>query len=216
MRLLETTLIRVGNEEYARDNRSFGLTTLRDQHVDVNGSTLQFKFRGKSGKRHAIDLARPPPGADRQALPGPARARSCSSTLTTTASRRTSTPRDVNDYLREIAGAGFHRQGFSHLGRHRAGRVALQEFEAFDSPGPGQEEHRPRDRDGGRAAGQHAGRLPQVLRPPGGPRAVPGRHDARTLKQRAEEELAGRSEAAARGGGRPGVAPAAAQGRGWG
>src|SRR4051794_25265027 len=48
VRLLETTLIRVGNEEYARDNKSFGLTTLRNKHVDVDGSKLRFEFRGKS------------------------------------------------------------------------------------------------------------------------------------------------------------------------
>ena len=50
VRLLETTLIRVGNEEYARANKSFGLTTLRDRHVDVDGAELRFEFRGKSGK----------------------------------------------------------------------------------------------------------------------------------------------------------------------
>ena len=56
VRLLETTLIRVGNEEYARQNDSFGLTTMRDRHVDVSGATLKFEFRGKSGVAHAIDL----------------------------------------------------------------------------------------------------------------------------------------------------------------
>jgi DNA topoisomerase-1 len=54
--LLETTHIRVGNEEYARDNKSYGLTTLRTQHVDVKGQTIRFHFRGKSGKSHEIDL----------------------------------------------------------------------------------------------------------------------------------------------------------------
>lgn len=56
VRLLETTLIRVGNEEYARDNDSYGLTTLHDDHVDVNGATLRFCFRGKSGKEHTVDV----------------------------------------------------------------------------------------------------------------------------------------------------------------
>jgi DNA topoisomerase-1 len=51
VRLLETTLIRVGNEEYARQNESFGLTTMRDRHVNVSGATLKFAFRGKSGTR---------------------------------------------------------------------------------------------------------------------------------------------------------------------
>src|SRR5262249_24344490 len=56
VRLLETTLIRVGNEEYARSNESFGLTTLRDRHVEVNGRGLRFEFRGKRGIKHLIDI----------------------------------------------------------------------------------------------------------------------------------------------------------------
>ena len=54
--LLERSLIRVGNEEYARQNESFGLTTMRDKHVRVSGGTVRFQFRGKSGKHHAIDV----------------------------------------------------------------------------------------------------------------------------------------------------------------
>lgn len=57
VRLLETTLIRVGNQEYARDNRSFGLTTLRNRHVDIEGGTLRFNFRGKSGQEHSVAIA---------------------------------------------------------------------------------------------------------------------------------------------------------------
>jgi DNA topoisomerase-1 len=56
VQLLEKTLIRVGNEEYARHNRSFGLTTMRDQHAKIRGSNVRFEFRGKSGIEHAIDL----------------------------------------------------------------------------------------------------------------------------------------------------------------
>src|SRR5918993_186629 len=56
VQLLEKSLIRVGNDEYARANRSFGLTTLRNKHVDVKGSTLKFEFRGKSGVRHSQDV----------------------------------------------------------------------------------------------------------------------------------------------------------------
>ncbi|HEY5425768.1 MAG TPA: hypothetical protein VIJ77_04385, partial [Candidatus Tumulicola sp.] len=54
--LLETTLIRVGNEEYARENHSFGLTTLRNRHASVKGAKLRFEFNGKSGVRHRVDL----------------------------------------------------------------------------------------------------------------------------------------------------------------
>ena len=56
VRLLECTGIRVGNDEYARANRSFGLTTLRDHHVEISGSKLRFQFRGKSGKIHDVAL----------------------------------------------------------------------------------------------------------------------------------------------------------------
>lgn len=56
-RLLETTFIRVGNEEYARTNQSFGLTTLKDRHVKIEGAMIRFRFRGKSGKQHEITLA---------------------------------------------------------------------------------------------------------------------------------------------------------------
>lgn len=54
--LLETTLIRVGNPEYAKQNRSYGLTTLKSRHLEVHGSSMHFEFRGKSGKLHALDL----------------------------------------------------------------------------------------------------------------------------------------------------------------
>ena len=56
VRLLELTLIRVGNDEYARLNRSFGLTTLRDRHASVRGSSVRFRFRGKSGRLHEVGL----------------------------------------------------------------------------------------------------------------------------------------------------------------
>ncbi len=56
VRLLDTTSIRIGNEEYARENGSFGLTTMRDDHVEVTGTKVRFHFRGKSGKDHEIDV----------------------------------------------------------------------------------------------------------------------------------------------------------------
>ena len=59
VRLLDTTLVRVGNDEYARQNRSFGLTTLRRRHADVSGSVLRLHFRGKSGKEHELSLDDP-------------------------------------------------------------------------------------------------------------------------------------------------------------
>ena len=68
VRLLETTLIRVGNAEYARDNKSFGLTTIRHHHVEVNGSTIEFEFRGKGGKMHKVSTG-PPSCPHRARLP---------------------------------------------------------------------------------------------------------------------------------------------------
>src|SRR5262249_33682617 len=56
VRLLETTLMRVGNAEYALHNHSFGLTTLRDRHVQIAGATVQLQFRGKSGKQHTVRI----------------------------------------------------------------------------------------------------------------------------------------------------------------
>ena len=59
VRLMDTTYMRVGNEEYALSNRSYGLTTLRTRHVDVRGSTLQLRFRGKSGVQQSVQLSDP-------------------------------------------------------------------------------------------------------------------------------------------------------------
>ena len=56
VRLLEETLIRIGNEEYAKENESFGLTTLRRKHVEIRGDHIRFHFKGKSGKKHDIDI----------------------------------------------------------------------------------------------------------------------------------------------------------------
>ncbi len=84
VRLLEKTRIRVGNPEYARENRSFGLTTLRDRHADVGTSQIRFKFKGKSGKVHQISVsdrrlarivARSPRGHSRSSRRSPPRHR---------------------------------------------------------------------------------------------------------------------------------------------
>ena len=89
VRLLELTLIRVGNDEYARLNRSFGLTTLRDRHASVRGSSISFRFRGKSGgpTRWACATDASPRSSGAAAT---CPARSCSSTWARTASRSTS------------------------------------------------------------------------------------------------------------------------------
>ena len=106
VRLLETTLIRVGTRAYAEQNKSYGLTTMRNRHVEVNGATLQFDFVGKSGKRHCVQLS------DRRAarilkqlqeLPG----QELFQYLDEAGERRTVESADVNAYLREISGDDF-------------------------------------------------------------------------------------------------------------
>jgi DNA topoisomerase-1 len=111
VRLLECTRIRVGNDEYARANRSFGLTTLQDRHVEVSGSSLRFEFRGKSGKTHNVSLS------DRrlarivqrcQALPG----EDLFQYVDEEGVRQTVGSGDVNDYIREISGEEFTAKDF--------------------------------------------------------------------------------------------------------
>ena len=77
VQLLEKTLIRVGNDEYARHNGSFGLTTMRDNHAHITRSTIRFQFKGKSGKFHDIEFSDARLGTDRAAMPGAARIASC-------------------------------------------------------------------------------------------------------------------------------------------
>src|SRR5437773_5160583 len=132
VRLLETTLVRVGNEEYARENHSFGLTTMRDQHADVSGSTIRFEFRGKGGIRHSVDLhdGRLARIVKRcQDVPG----QELFQYLDDNGERHSIGSADANDYLYAICGEEFTAKDF----RTWAGTVlaagALQEFEAFDS-----------------------------------------------------------------------------------
>ena len=106
IRLLELTLIRVGNDEYAKLNRSFGLTTLRDRHARVEGASVRFRFRGKSGRQHEVDLR------DRrlatvvrrcQDLPG----QELFQYVDKDGEVRDITSDDVNAYLREASGGDF-------------------------------------------------------------------------------------------------------------
>ena len=111
VRLLETTLIRVGNDEYARQNDSFGLTTLRERQVRVRGGTLQFRFRGKSGVRHDIELTDPRLARivrRMQDLPGEELVQYVDDAGQT---RRVESA-DVNAYLKEITGQEFTSKDF--------------------------------------------------------------------------------------------------------
>jgi DNA topoisomerase-1 len=111
VRLLERSLIRVGNDEYARQNHSFGLTTLRDSHVRVRGARLRFEFRGKSGVRHAVDVTdRRLARVVRQCrdLPG----QELFQYLDETGCRRNVTSSHVNAYLKEVTGEAFTAKDF--------------------------------------------------------------------------------------------------------
>jgi DNA topoisomerase-1 len=111
VRLLETTLIRVGNEEYAKENHSYGLTTLLQRHVDVTGAHIHFRFRGKSGVKHDIDLddARLAEIVRQcHELPG----QELFQYLTDSGDWHDVDSADVNDYLHEIAGEEFTAKDF--------------------------------------------------------------------------------------------------------
>jgi DNA topoisomerase I len=111
VQLLEKTLIRVGNDEYARENNSFGLTTMRDRHVKVNGSTVRFAFRGKSGRRHAIDVRSRRLAAIVKRcrdLPG----YELFQYVDDDGERQVIDSSDVNQYLREITGEDFTAKDF--------------------------------------------------------------------------------------------------------
>ena len=132
VQLLEKTLIRVGNDEYARDNQSFGLTTLRDSHARISGSTIRFRFRGKAGKFHDIAFsdARLARIVKRcQELPG----RELFQYLDEDGNVQDIGSADVNDYLREVMGREFTAKDFrTWTGTVLAAR-ALQELREFGS-----------------------------------------------------------------------------------
>jgi DNA topoisomerase I len=132
VRLLETSLIRVGNDEYARENHSFGLTTMRHRHASVRGATMHFRFRGKSGVVHECEMQ--------------------SAALARVVKRCQDLPGqelfqyvdehghvcdigsgDVNDYLRKVSGREISAKDFRTWAGTSLAAQALQEFEEFDS-----------------------------------------------------------------------------------
>ena len=133
VRLLETTLIRVGNDQYARSNNSFGLTTLRDRHAAINGSKIRFEFNGKSGIEHEIDLTDPRLAKivkQCQELPG----QELFQYLDDDAQVRDIGSADVNQYIREITGGEeFTAKDFRTWAGTVLAAMALREVEAFTS-----------------------------------------------------------------------------------
>jgi DNA topoisomerase-1 len=132
VRLLETTLVRVGNEEYARANHSIGLSTMRDHHVRIGGGTLRFEFKGKGGKRHTIELHDPRIAhivRRVQDLPG----QELFQYLDDDGRTQDVKSEDVNDYLRQIAGAEFSAKDFRTWAGTVLAAIALRQFERFDT-----------------------------------------------------------------------------------
>lgn len=132
LRLLETTYLRIGNEEYARQNHSFGLTTLRNRHVDVRGSTVRFLFKGKGGREVSLDVS------DRRVaavikrceeLPG----QMLFQYVDDGGDRRTVTSDDVNHYLREVSGGEFTAKDFRTWAATVLAACALRELATFES-----------------------------------------------------------------------------------
>ena len=130
--LLETTLIRVGNDDYAKANKSYGLTTLKNRHVDVEGAELRFAFKGKSGKmwnlrikdRRVAKIVR-----QCQEIPG----QELFQYVDEDGTRQDVTSADVNAYLKEITGREVTAKDFRTWAGTVLAALALKEFETFDS-----------------------------------------------------------------------------------
>jgi DNA topoisomerase I len=132
VQLLERTFIRIGNEEYARENKSFGLTTMKDRHVEVKGAKLRFRFRGKSGREHEIDVT------DRrtakivsklQDLPG----QDLFQYVDDDGQICDITSQDVNEYLREITGEDYSAKDFRTWAGTVLTAIALNAQEKFET-----------------------------------------------------------------------------------
>ena len=130
--LLELTLMRIGNEEYARTNKSFGLTTLRTRHVQVDGSAVAFHFKGKSGVRHAIRLSDQRLARVLQRmreLPG----QELFQYVDEHGAHHGVDSGDVNDYLREVTGEDYTAKDFRTWSGTLLAALALQAFEQVES-----------------------------------------------------------------------------------
>ncbi|PYI93573.1 MAG: DNA topoisomerase I [Verrucomicrobia bacterium] len=132
VQLLERTFIRIGNEEYVKENKSFGLTTIRHHHVEVTAAKLKFRFRGKGGKKHEVDVT------DRrlakiirqlQDLPG----QEIFQYVDDEGEVQDVTSQDVNDYLREITGEEFTAKDFRTWAGTVLAAIALNSQEAFEN-----------------------------------------------------------------------------------
>jgi DNA topoisomerase-1 len=132
VRLLELSLFRIGNCEYAKANGSFGLTTLRDRHAHIHGNHIQLSFRGKHGIRYETDIDDPRLARIVKAcrdLPE----YELFQYLDETSARHTVSSTEVNAYLREITGEEITAKDFRTWAGTNLAALALREFEQVDS-----------------------------------------------------------------------------------
>ncbi|MBC8075202.1 MAG: DNA topoisomerase IB [Chloroflexales bacterium] len=159
VRLLETTLIRVGNDEYARQNSSFGLTTMRDRHVKVEGASIRFRFRGKSGIDHTISLT------DRKLA---AIVKRCQDVpgyelfqyVDANGPRQRVNSNDVNAYIKEITGQDFTAKDF----RTWAGTLLAAQTLGAMEPATSATQARRRITQAMREVSERLGNTPSVCR----------------------------------------------------
>lgn len=132
VRLLERTCMRIGNEQYARENKSFGLTTIKDRHVTVKGAQLRFRFRGKSGRQHEVDVT------DQRIativsklddLPG----QDLFQYVNDDGELGAVASHDVNDYLREITSDNFTAKDFRTWAGTVLAAIALETQGKFET-----------------------------------------------------------------------------------
>jgi DNA topoisomerase I len=130
--LLETTLIRVGNDDYARQNKSYGLTTLKNRHVAVNGAEVRFRFTGKGGKQWSLTVKNRRVAKiirTCQELPG----QELLQYVDEQSRQQDITSTDVNAYLRELTGQDITAKDFRTWAGTVLAALALEEVEGFDN-----------------------------------------------------------------------------------
>ena len=182
IKLLETTLVRVGNDEYAEANKSFGLTTMRDRHVRVARGKVRMEFSGKSGVDHEIDIHDPrlvEVVRKCQELPG----QELLQYVDEQGKVHDVGSSDVNDYLREISGDDFTAKDFRTWAGTALAAEALKEFEDFDTKSCREAQRDQSHRARGGTPGKHKGSLPQVLCPSRDRRCLYGSLAARDAQE---------------------------------
>ncbi|HKY59374.1 MAG TPA: DNA topoisomerase IB, partial [Gemmatimonadota bacterium] len=159
VRLLERSLIRIGNDEYARSNGSFGLTTLRNRHVTFRGSRVRFEFRGKGGKPHRVEVDDPQLAAvvrECRDVPG----YELFQYYDEAGERRAVDSGDVNAYVREVAGDDFSAKDF----RTWAGTIEMAAALLECGPCEDEGEANRRVTDAVRRVAERLGNTPAVCR----------------------------------------------------